>query len=160
MRNRFFISGILLFALIGGAWGNVLAASFCPQMSRGQSCCLIEKTPESGTMHHAMGVMQMGDMQMGEVQLPQAMNYETEANVLAQPEAGCEHCMSHCQLLNGPNTLREADQTRSSEYVLTPVALTDPVSLAPLFALRVHSNQNAPPGVATSRHVLFNNFRI
>lgn len=180
MRTRFLYSGILLFALLAGAWGNVLAAAFCPQMAQRHSCCLVQETPESGKSHDAMGDIQMhdmhmgdvqmgdmqmgdvqmGDMQMGDMQMPQAMDQETETNVLARQDAGCEHCMSHCQLPTVPNTLREADQTRSGEHVAAPLALADPVSLAPSFVLRVHSRQHAPPGATPSRHVLFNTFRI
>jgi hypothetical protein len=165
MRNRFLISGILLFALVAGAWGNVLAAALCPQMAQGQSCCAVQGVPESGATHDVMDDMQMGDMQardmqMHDMQMPQALNQEKDSNVLAQPEAGCEHCMSHCQLLTVPNTLREADQTRSGEHKAPPLALADPVSLAPLFVPPVYSKQHAPPGPTTSRYLLFNIFRI
>lgn len=155
MRSRFLISGIMLFALLVGAWGNVLAAALCTKMASGHSCCLVQGAPQTDASHDGMADMQMGDMQM-----PPEVKQEITSNLLTQPEAECEHCMSHSSLATGPNTLREADQIRSSENVAAPLASADQVSLSPSFVPQVNSKQHAPPGATASKYVLFSIFRI
>ncbi len=164
MRNRFLSSGILLFVLLAGAWGNVLAASLCPRMAQDHSCCPAKAMQHA---HDAMDGMQMDEMQMSDMQMPSAMEQETEANVVrqvdvvaGQPGVGCGHCLSHSQLPTKLPTLREAEQVRCGEDLAAPLALVNSVSPSTLFVTPVHSKQHAPPGATTSRHVLISVFRI
>lgn len=157
MRNRFLSSGVLLFVLLTGAWGNVLAASLCPRMAQDHSCCHAKAMQHA---HEAMGDMQMNEMQMSEMQMPSAAEQETQSMRAVPPDAECEHCLSHSQLTTKLPTLREAEQTRRGEDVAAPLALASHASSIPLFVLPVHARPHAPPGAMTSRHVLINVFRI
>lgn len=152
MRNRLISTGVLLFVLLAGAWGNVLAASLCPRMAQDHSCCPLK------AMRHAPD--EMGEMQMGDMPMPSALERETESNAVGPPDAGCGHCISHSGLQTKLPTLREAEQTRRVEDVAAPLALAGSVSTATPFVLPVHSKQHAPPGATTNRYVLINVFRI
>lgn len=155
MRNRLLSCGMLLFALLAGAWGNVVVAAFCPHMELAHSCCAMGSAPQSAMSHH-----DMGDMQMGEMEMTGAMNHAAGSNALGQPDIACEVCISHSQSPAAPGTLREAEQTRRGENATTPIALADLITIVPPFVRQVHSKQYAPPGFKTSRHLLFNIFRI
>lgn len=157
MRQHFLSSGILLFVLLAGAWGNVLATSLCPRMAQDPSCCPTKAMPPA---HDGMDGTQMGEMQMSDMQISSAMDQESEANIAIRPDAGCGHCISHSQLPTKLPTLREAEQARRGEDMAAPLALASSVSMIPLFVLPVQSKQHAPPGAKTSRHVLVNVFRI
>ena len=56
------LTSFLLLAFMAGAWGNVLAAAFCPRIGSAHECCLKHTTHQSSA--HEMHDMDMGDMQM------------------------------------------------------------------------------------------------
>ena len=168
MRNRFLSTAILVVALLLSAWGNVLAAAFCPHLGSAHACCAKHATKQSPS--HEMPDMDMGDMPMEmsaesamESSAEQAMEVSLErnsdANVLTGPIENCLHCMSHSQLLQGSIVLRESQAAKRSADVNAP----RPAQIVSLFGLAnpiVIPREHAPPGESSPRHILNNVFRI
>jgi hypothetical protein len=66
MSKRFLSSGMLVLALLTSAWGNVLAAAFCPR-GLGRECCFAKTHKHSSpSTHEKMAVhdMHMAGMSM------------------------------------------------------------------------------------------------
>src|SRR5258706_11564783 len=70
MRRRSPAIFLLVGAFLLGAWGNVVAAAFCPRYRLNRDCCLKQAAAKSkqvehtSSCHHQMGGMKMDDMQM------------------------------------------------------------------------------------------------
>ena len=171
MRNRFLSTAILVVALLLSAWGNVLAAAFCPHLGSAHACCAKHATKQSPS--HEMPDMDMGDMPMemsaepnGEASPEQStavsaasVEQNTEANVVDQPVEACLHCMSHSQLSQASFVLRETEPSKRS--VDTPAPQTAKIvsmfaSASPIVTPREH----APPGESSPRYMFINIFRI
>ena len=155
MHKRFLSTGVLLLSLMLSAWGNVLAAALCPHMGQDHACC------HAQFAHHPATHQGMAGMQMDEMQAEPVTEQKTEAEAFSQPVEQCEHCMSHSQLMSLPATLREADQTKRGEDVVSPLALSEPASVSTPFVTVVPERDHSPPGAELSaRHVLISVFRI
>jgi hypothetical protein len=154
MRQRSLFTGLLLLALLLSAWGNVLAAAFCPCMPQGHACCHARRAAQHAA-HNEMADMQMGD----DESLP-VTEQPPVANDFISPVAPCEHCLSHSQGVTAPATLREAEQTKRSADVTPVLPPAGPSSIAAAPVRAIMAREHAPPGANPERHVLISVFRI
>jgi hypothetical protein len=178
--KRTTIAGVII-ALLLSAWGNVIAATFCPRFAADHSCCPKHSSGVSPSHHDmASGDMSadmeaMGDMHMDHTQMPKADQVEPEANkspgaschsvaevviVLGAPaNESCTHCLNHSEPAPGRTSLLVGDPGKSSsEDVPLPTGML-PHSAA--FAVEpLPRLDHGPPGKSHSLYVLINVFRI
>lgn len=172
MQKRSIFTFSLMLALVAGAWGNVLAAAFCPHLGSGRVCCVKQtnhSSPSSHEMHDGMKDMQMGEMQMDppshstrEASPQQVISTEepdSDVRALELPAETCAHCFNHSQLPLSSLEVREADSAKRSVAVTAPQARQQ-VSLAILPSLILEPREHAPPGELPLRYILINVFRI
>ena len=150
MRRRQLSVGILLAALLLGAWGQVLAAAFCPHMQQDHACCHAQIAHD-----HASHEM-TGDMQM----MPAVESAQSAAfDATDKPIEGCDHCMGRSSQSPPAAALREIDRTnRGSELAAPTVSRSSDLALP--FSASVPSREHSPPEASADRHALLNVFRI
>jgi hypothetical protein len=177
MRQTFSMA-VLIVAFVLSAWGNVIAASFCPRYALNRECCVKHivsqpKEVESSSCHHEMAGMEMDDMQM-ETEAAQDPSTDSNAQSSKAEEAlessndqvafdlpieQCAHCWSHSQPTLGTVSVVAADPSKQLVETSSPRAdsqfglpSVSPVSISP--------TEHSPPGFTLPRHVLINVFRI
>src|ERR1700730_12059467 len=70
MRKRSMAIVFVVGAVLFSAWGNVIAAAFCPRFALNRDCYLKREARQekqvkhSSSCHHEMADMEMDDMQM------------------------------------------------------------------------------------------------
>ena len=182
MTKRSLLIFMLLVAFLLSAWGNVIAAAFCPHYLSLNGCSkhdvrqVAQVEPKS--CHHEMADMKPGDMQMDEMQMSadaapasdvdsstdnQPTQISTESSVeqiaIDLPIEPCGHCWMHSQPSPGMSTVATIEPSPRSLEVNAATAEFQIVSPSayPISALRL---EHGPPGNAFPRHVLINVFRI
>src|ERR1700694_750874 len=130
MRKRFLSIAFVVVALLFSAWGNVIAAAFCPRFALNRNCCLKHGTQPSkqakheSSCHHEMAGMKMDDMQMeteadsapdtsaqkSHAQLPSESSNDEVA--LDQPIEQCACCLSHSQTTSGTVSVVAIDPSK------------------------------------------------
>lgn len=168
MKKRSIFTFFLMLAFVAGAWGNVLAAAFCPHLGSTRACCFkraSHSSPSSNEMHG----MDMGDMQMDmpaastEEAVPQQVlstaELDRDVSALELPVETCAHCSNHSQLPLGSFALRETESAKRCADLTAPQAMQQ-VSFATLPSLILEPREHAPPGEPSPRHILINVFRI
>jgi uncharacterized protein involved in copper resistance len=179
MRIRFITLGFLCVALLSSAWGNVIAAAFCPRYASNRDCCVDhavskpKQVEHHSSCHHEMAGMEMDDMQM-ETETssdsrtdPSAQNSQAELTsesstdqvAFELPIEECAHCWSHSQSTSGTASVVTVDA--SKRLVDTNLPTAD-FTVAPPSAssILVTPSEHGPPGISLPRHVLINVFRI
>lgn len=172
VKKQSIFTFFLMLAFVAGAWGNVLAASFCPHLESARASCLDQPTEASvasNEMHDDMGVLQMDDMhkhmpaESTEKASPQKTvsteEPDRDVSALESPAEACAHCFNHSQLPLISFALRETESAKRRTDLAAPQAMQ--VSFAaPLPSLILEPREHAPPGKTFPRHVLINVFRI
>ena len=171
---------LLLVAFLVSAWGNVIAASFCPSyLARNCLLKLVDKAKavnESSCQHETADMntteMQMDDMQMDEsapetelttardaFPVADVTDSSSDQSALETPREPCSHCWMHSQPPSGTGTLAAVDPSPRSVAALAPPAETtidlgfpNPAAIEPI--------EHSPPGSSSPRHILINVFRI
>ena len=179
MTKRLVIQ-LLLVAFLMSAWGNVIAASFCPTyLARNCSIKHLHGTQpitRDSCQHEAAGTkmsdMQMDDMQMDDSapdtepasasrKLPVAdvVGSSEEQSALETRTEPCGHCWMHSQPPTGSTTL--AGINPSPRSVPTPASSAE-ISIALPFPnpIATDPSEHSPPGNSFPRHILINVFRI
>jgi hypothetical protein len=177
MRKRSASIVFVVVALLFSAWGNVIAAAFCPCFSLNRDCCLKRGTQQAkqvkheSSCHHEMAGMEMDDMQMeteadsardtsaqnSHVQLPSESSSDEVA--LDLPIEQCAHCLSHSQTTSGTVSVVAIDPSkRLVETSSLPANFA--IGLTSAFADLIVPSEHSPPGPSTPRHVIINVFRI
>jgi hypothetical protein len=174
MRKRVILASYLLSAFLAGAWGNVLAASFCPRVGLAHACCLKHYSqPSQSQENHAIHDMDMGQMADMPMEMPAEPTEATSAQQQSEPLADfsatataldqrfetCAHCLNHSQFPLGSSTLRESESASRSTDATAPRLVTQ-AALAAMPGLIFDPRDHAPPGVSSSRYLLLNVFRI
>lgn len=184
MSKRGLLIFLLTFAFLLSAWGNVIAAAFCPRYL--SNCALSIKwtsletrqAERKASCHHEMSEMEMGDMQMDESEMQGKANVETLNNSIAnapsiqaetetstqqiiidRPGETCGHCWMHSQPASGAATLVAVVPATGFIDSNAPPAEC-PVALAHDFTVFITPNEHGPPGDTLPRHVRINIFRI
>ena len=180
-KKRPILASLILLAVVAGAWGNVLAAAFCPHIVSTHACYLNSSHPSQSLDAHDMHDMDMGqvaDMQMGEMQMDMSAEFTDEAStqeqsepiaeveqnsgttVVDQPIETCSHCLNHSRLPVGSVTLREAESAKRCANLTAAPQVIEQVSLTTLPSFMFDPREHAPPGSSSPRHILINVFRI
>src|ERR1700680_20202 len=113
MRKRSLSIVFVLLAMLFSAWGNVIAAAFCPRFALNRDCCLrhssqqAKQAKHSSSCHHEMAGMEMGDMQMEpeavsvsdvstqDLQVQLSSESSSDIAGLDLPSEPCTNCVSH-----------------------------------------------------------------
>ena len=181
MTKRSLLIFMLLVAFLLSAWGNVIAAAFCPRYMSLNSCINQSrrtKQVETKSCHHEMADMRMEDMPSDDTQMNteaapdsevdsipdnQPIQVVTESSIgqvaIDLPIEPCGHCWMHSQPSSGTSTVTAINPSpRSVEANAAPAEfqIVSP-SAYPISAFRM---EHGPPGDSLSRHVLINVFRI
>ena len=183
MPGRSLTIFLLVGAFLLGAWGNVIAAAFCPRYRLNRDCCFKQTTRRSkqadhqSSCHHEMAGMEMDDMQMGNMQMenetPSASaaaslakdlpvltpESSSEQGALDLPVEACTHCLTHSQPASGPATVIAVDPSKQLIETKAPPAGFE-VALSSAFSISITPLEHGPPGESLPRHVLINVFRI
>lgn len=177
MRKRSLSIVFVVIALLFSAWGNVIAAAFCPRFALNRDCCLEQAAqqakqakPES-SCHHEMGGMEMGDMQMeaGANSAPDTspqnshvqLTLESSSDDIAVdlPIGACTHCVSHSQTTSGAVSVVAIDPSkRLVQTNSLPASFS--IDLTRAFADLIVPSEHSPPSPSSPRHVIINVFRI
>src|SRR5207244_8281227 len=130
MRKRTLSIVFVVVALLFSAWGNVIAAAFCPRFALNRDCCLKhaaqqpKRVKHESSCHHEMAVMEVDDMQMETEADPAADNSPhnsqveltseslSEEDALDLPLEPCAHCLSHSQPSLGTLSVVAIDPTK------------------------------------------------
>lgn len=162
----------VIVALLFSAWGNVIAAAFCPRFALNRDCDL-KHTAQQLTQkhdlscHQEMAGMDMGDMQMDSPSDTGASNPPIEPSpqssgeqvALELPIEPCGHCMIHSQPTSGTVSVVAIDPSkRLVESNSLPANFA--VDLTSVFADLIVPSEHGPPGPSSPRHIIINVFRI
>jgi hypothetical protein len=177
MRKRSLSIVFVVVALLLSAWGNVIAAAFCPRFALNHDCCLKHGTQPSkqakheSSCHHEMAGMEMDDMEMeteadsapdtnaqnSHAQLPSESSSDDVA--LDLPIEQCACCLSQSQTTSGTVSVVAIDP--SKQLVETnSLPANFATDLTSAFAGFIVPSEHSPPGPSTPRHVIINVFRI
>jgi hypothetical protein len=177
MRKQSLLIVFVVVALLFSAWGNVIAAAFCPRFALNHDCCLKHGTQPSkqakheSSCHHEMAGMEMDDMQMetepdsapdtsgqnSHAQLPSESSSDEVA--LDLPIEQCACCLSHSQTTSGTASVVAIDPSKQLVETNLPPA-NFAIGLTSALAGLIVPSEHSPPGPSTPRHVLINVFRI
>ena len=173
VEKRVLFTLIIVIALLSSAWGNVLAASFCPHFAQNHVRSFkhsahqpvsTEVASHAGTCGMNMPDMQMesmdhsqGDPDASVAQTDAANDSNTDADALDHPDEPCPHCLMHSQPTSGTATAVAVDPAKRLVEANPPAdfAMASPSALIPITPL-----EHGPPGNSFPRHFLINVFRI
>jgi hypothetical protein len=177
MRKRSLSIVFVVMALLFSAWGNVIAAGFCPSFALSRKCCLKRGVRQSkqvkheSSCHHEMAGMEMDDRQMQteadsapdtsaqNSQLELTSESSREEVALDLPIEPCAHCLSHSQPTSGTVSVVAIDPSkRLVETNSLPANFA--IGLTAAFADLIVPSEHGPPGPSSPRHVIINVFRI
>jgi len=178
MRTRSPAIFLLVGAFLLGAWGNVVAAAFCPRYRLNRDCCLKQAAPKSkqvehtSSCHHQMGGMKMDDMQM-ENESPFESGSEplakdspvltpessSEQGAFDLPVEACIHCLTHSQTAAGTAIVIAVDPSKRLIETNASAAFFE-VALPSAFSISITPFEHGPPGASVPRLVLINVFQI
>ena len=176
VEKRVLFTLIIVIALLSSAWGNVLAASFCPHFAQNhvRSFKHSAHQPVSTEVasHAETCGMNMPDMQMesmdnsqGDPDAPVAQtdaanDSNTDADALDHPGEPCPHCLMHSQTPSGAIIVQAINPEKRSVESEAPPATSAQVSLPAILVAKPSPNEHAPPGESSRWHVLISVFRI
>ena len=177
MRKRSLSIVFVVAALLFSAWGNVIAAAFCPRFMLNGDCCLkrgaqqAKQVKHESSCHHEMAGMKMDDMQMeteadsapdtsAQNSQPQLLSESSNDEVaLKLPIEQCACCLSHSQTTSGTVSVVAIDPSKRLVEINSLPANFVIGSTSALAGLILPS-EHSPPGPSTPRHVIINVFRI
>ena len=173
MRKRSVSIVFVVVALLFSAWGNVIAAAFCPQFALNRDCCFkrgvqqAKPAKHGSSCHHEMAGMGMDDMQMespsgtsgSNSPVESASESSSEQVALDLPIEPCPHCVSHSQTTSGTVSVVAIDPSKRLVESNSPPA-NFAIGLTSAFAGLIVPSEHSPPGASTPRHVIINVFRI
>ena len=166
----------VLGALLLSAWGNVIAAGFCPRFALHRHCCPKpapqpkKQVKHESSCHHEMADMKMDDMQMDEPEAESGTNAQDSQLepasaslignlVLDLPTESCRHCVIHSQPASGTISVLTIDPAR--RLVETDTLPANFASNLPgAFVDMILPPEHGPPRASAPRHLLINIFRI
>jgi hypothetical protein len=168
----------IVVALLFSAWGNVVAAAFCPRFALNRDCCIkhsdhqAKQVKHDSPRPHQMAAVEMTGMEMGDMEMesppdastqnsPIEFTLESSSEQVAfdLPIERCPHCASHSQPISGTASVMSVDPTkRLVESNSLPANFA--VDLAPALAGFIVPSEHGPPGPSSPLHVLINLFRI
>lgn len=179
MKRQSLIVAFVLGALLLSAWGNVIAAGFCPRSGLQRDCCpqpihQPARQVKHESCHHEMAGVEMSGMEMGDPQIEaradsaadtssqnSAVTSESSINEIAvgQPIEACNHCLSHSQTTSGNVSAVALDPSKGLvETDSLPAG--NAIGWARAFTEVIAPSEHGPPTPSSPRHVIINVFRI
>jgi uncharacterized protein involved in copper resistance len=177
MRKRSLSIVFVVLALLVSAWGNVIAAAFCPRFALNRDCCLRHSSQQAkqvkheSSCHHEMAGMEMDDMQMEpeadskpdlnahDLQVQFSSEPSSDMAGLDLPSEQCTHCLSHSQTTSGTVSVVAIDPSkRLVQTNSLPASFS--IDLTHAFADLIVPPEHGPPSPSSPRHVIINIFRI
>ena len=172
---------LLVVSLLVSAWGNVIAAVFCPRFGITHDSYFTQvfhKPMDVESMHveqESSCHREMADMNSDSMDNMLIENSESSesaesttslllpagASVADKPPQKCAHCWMHSQAASGSSTLGTIDP--SMGLMETKAAPTNLILASPpsdFHTLTIAQLEHGPPGNAFPRHLLLNVFRI
>jgi hypothetical protein len=172
---------LLIVTFLLSAWGNVIAAAFCPRYLSNRECNTKhhprqpKQVDHKSSCHQEMADMQMGDTQMDNTETENQAVEPKDSSIIEDsrtqvvteseefhadlPTEPCGHCWVHSQPASGTATLVAVDPTRQLVETNAPPAELAVVAPSPVSA-SITPVEHGPPGNLLPRHVLINVFRI
>jgi hypothetical protein len=156
----------VVFALVTGCWGGVLAAAACPHVE----CETTAAAPEGAAGHgHDAATSEDHSGHAGEhgghPAEPPAQN-TSEVGRRGLPnvspgghDLGCTHCVGSPEAPPSPTSEAQANSVRKGAESAAPTAVTRVEAPAAVFLREITPAQHAPPH-GTVRHLLLSVFRI
>jgi len=179
MKRQSLIVAFVLGALLLSAWGNVIAAGFCPRSALQRDCCSQPiNRPASQvkheSCHHEMAGMEMTGMEMGDPQMEARADSAADTssqnadvtpessvdeNAVGHPIEACNHCMSHSQTTSGNVSVLALDPSKGLVKTdsLPP---SNAIDWTRAFTEVIAPSEHGPPTPSSPRHVIINVFRI
>jgi hypothetical protein len=174
MSKRSFPIFLITATFLLSAWGNVIAAAFCPRYSARdlsfKQTIEQDSSAKSESCHHETAQMDMdgGSMEMDsnspdESQIatnaPAADKSNPVPAVLELPDETCGNCWMHSQPSSGTGTaVAQSPLSRSVEADPPPADFASATTLT--FIIPIIPFEHGPPGDSLPRHVLINVFQI
>ncbi len=179
MRKRSFSTAILIIVFLVSAWGNVIAAAFCPWFASDRACSIKHVAHQSKQVKHQLSCHEdMAGMKMGYMQMEMDDPSDSESRASAQdsqikfiseapgdevafdlPIQSCPHCLRHSQPTSGSISVIAGDPSRRLVETAAPPAEFALASLS-AFHSTIMPSEHGPPGRSLPHHVLLNVFRI
>lgn len=169
MNRRYLSASILLLTLLTSGVASLMAAAFCPGVSRlGADChdIVLQARGSHSDMTHEMHGMDMshsateGEQTIIVSSQPADLLLTTVSmNRAGQPLSNCSHCITHSNLPRNKVGLRQANIVRPCDGIDEPEPLTN-ISHAVLTPRAVTAGEHAPPTASSPLHVRINVFRI
>ena len=171
MRKRSAAIGLMAVTLLLSAWGNVIAACFCPRYHIDhEQHAHMQMVKQESSCNHDMSNM---NMKMDDVEL--------ESQVLSVPrgnwingmraqdsrdqaffESPDEHC-GHCLMFSAPTSATAAviavNPTTRLLETDAPLVRSE-IASASSFSITIDPSEHGPPGNLFPRHILISVFRI
>lgn len=179
MKRQSLIIAFVLGALLLSAWGNVIAAGFCPRSALQRDCCpqpLLQPSRQvkHESCHHEMAGMEMSGMEMGDPQTEARADSAADTSshnsdvapessldeiAVGQPIQACNHCLSHSQTTSGNISVVALDPSKG---LVEPDSLpaSSAIDWARAFTEVIAPSEHGPPPPSSPRHVIINVFRI
>jgi len=178
---------LLVVAFLLSAWGNAIAAAFCPRYVN-HVCCArhsahqsMRVVDQSSCHHHEMAGMKMDDTEMApnmQAQAEAGSDLEAEAGATGEtsqvestsdssgnevafdlPIETCGHCWMHSQPTSGTAAVVAADPSKRLIEADAPLK-NCAFALPAALPVPIKPSEHGPPGASFPRHVLINVFRI
>lgn len=172
MKKRTSAVILLVVTLLFSAWGNVVAAGFCPRYALSRDCSRTHKhqapkqVKHDTPCHDEMAGMDMDDMQIESPSDSSASNSPEEFSESSNDQGAvelttksCAHCVSHSQSTAGVVSVLAIDPAKrvvESNSLPANSALYATSDFTDLIVPSEHS----PPGPTSPRHLIINVFRI
>lgn len=154
MSKRFLTTTGLAAAILFSQSSNFLIAALCPHLQPELNHCKAQPA-ENSMSHHDTDHAQVQRSKTEPRTKPVASHVS-----LGVPKGLCSHCSLHSQTTSNAATLGGNAVAQRTYDLTIPVSGTPPVSIAASPIALVPSRAHGPPGGQTSRHILYNTFRI
>jgi hypothetical protein len=162
----------VLFALLTGCWGGVIAAAACPHAGC-ETAATLSEVAVTTHCDHTGGHDAVNHGEHSEHISAHAGHAAESANrdqrllnsgglqivVPKQHDRFCTHCIGSPEAPPSPSFEWQSNSARKSGGFAAPPAAVQVESSAPVFLQKITPAQHAPPGTS-DRHLLLNVFRI
>jgi hypothetical protein len=164
MSRRNFLIFLLTATFLISAWGNVIAAAFCPGYANDNGSVSKEvesdSQPESESCHHETAQVESAgestETENAQTQKPVDNGF---AALLQIPNEPCGHCWTHSQPSSRASTVAALSSSPRSAEANPPPSLFS-VERPFSFIIAITPLDHGPPGNAGARYLLNNVFRI
>ena len=173
MRKPSAATALIAISLLLSAWGNVIAACFCPRYAHMDHHMPVVQ--QESSCDHEMPDMKMDGMRMDDAALqsqvlsPQAGNWingmqptaedSIDHAVIESRGEQCRHCLMFSRSTSAAATLAAVNPASRLLEGNVPLVKRD-VAPPSAFSVSIIPTEHGPPGNLFPRHILISIFRI